>query len=396
MTTNFDEIIERRNTNCLKYDFAKERKMPEDVLPLWVADMDFCTPTPVVEALKKSVEHGIFGYSDTKNDYFQTLESWFLKRHNWKIQREWLVKCPGIVYALAMGVQAFSKKGDAILIQPPVYYPFSGVIRANKRKLVTNSLIEKNGRYEIDFVDFEKKIRKHDVKCFILCNPHNPVGRVWTKDELIRMGDICKRYKVIVIADEIHQDFIYVGHKHEVFANVKEEFAALTVTCTAPSKTFNLAGLQTSNIFIANPKLKRKFKKQIEKSGYSQLNNLGLVACQAAYTHGEVWLEELKAYLFANLDFAWEFIRMKMPEIKLIEPQGTYLIWLDFRALGLSEAAIEDMIVNEAKLWLDGGTMFGKEGKGFQRINIACPRATLEEALNRLYKAYLNLDKKKI
>lgn len=388
MGTNFNEIIERRNTDCLKYDFAKERNMPEDALPLWVADMDFRVPKPVVEALKQRIVHGIFGYSDAKMDYFETLEKWFSQRHHWKVRREWLVKCPGVVYALATAVRAFTKKGDAILIQPPVYYPFSGVVRVNKRKLITSALVERKGKYEIDFKDFEKKIRKNKVRCFILCNPHNPVGRVWTKEELLRIGEICEKYKVIVIADEIHQDFIYSGHQHTVFADVKESFASFTVTCTAPSKTFNLAGLQISNIFIANPKLKRKFKKQMEKSGYSQLNTLGLVACKAAYAHGEEWLEELKAYLFANLDFVWEFIRSKMPKIKLIEPEGTYLLWLDFRELGLSAKELENLIVNDAKLWLDAGTMFGEEGLGFQRINIACPLATLEQAMNQLYGAY--------
>lgn len=388
MPFNFDERIARKNTNCIKYDFAKERNMPEDVLPLWVADMDFRAPKPVLHAISAAVSHGIFGYSETKEDYFLTLKQWFLKRHDWEIEKKWLVKCPGIVFAIAMAVRAFTRENEAVMIRPPVYYPFSQVVEKNHRRLITNPLVLKEGRYEIDFVDFEEKIKANHVKCFILCNPHNPVGRVWTKEALIRMGNICKKYDVVVISDEIHQDFIYSGHKHKVFASLQEDFKDFTVTCTAPSKTFNLAGLQISNIFIANATLRRRFRNEIDKSGYSQLNTLGLVACQAAYRDGEAWLEALKVYLQENLQFIRSFLQEKMPEVKLIEPEGTYLIWLDFRWFGWSEERLEQFIVEEAKLWLDKGTMFGMEGLGFQRINIACPRAILEQAMNQLYEAY--------
>lgn len=384
MKYNFDEIIDRRNTNSLKYDFALERNKPSDVLPLWVADMDIKTPFEVREALKKSAEHGIFGYSDVKIEYFNTLHTWFKTKFAWDTKPEWLVKTPGVVFAICTAIRAFTEEGDAVLIQRPVYYPFSLSIKDNERKLVNNPLIYKGGKYEIDFVDFEQKIINNDVKLFILCSPHNPVGRVWSKEELIKIGDICVKHNVLVVADEIHEEFIYKGFKHHVFANLKPEFNKIAITCTAPSKTFNLAGLQISNIFIANAEIRHKFKKEIIKTGYCELNAMGLVACQTAYAHGQDWLEQLKVYLAQNLDFTRKFLAEKIPQIKLVEPQGTYLIWLDCSALHLDDKALEDLIINKAKLWLDAGTMFGSEGSGFQRINITCPRATLEKALLQL------------
>ena len=384
MKYNFDEIIDRRNTNSLKYDFAIERNKPSDVLPLWVADMDIKTPFEVREALKKSAEHGIFGYSDVKIEYFNTLHEWFNTNFAWDTKPEWLVKTPGVVFAICTAIRAFTEKGDAVLIQRPVYYPFSLSIKDNERKLVNNPLVYKDGKYEIDFVDFEQKIIDNDVKLFILCSPHNPVGRVWSEEELIKIGDICVKHNVLVVADEIHEEFIYEGFKHHVFANLKPEFSEIAITCTAPSKTFNLAGLQVSNIFIANADIRHKFKKSMIQTGYCESNSMGLVACQAAYAHGRDWLDQLKVYLAQNLDFTRKFLAEKIPQIKLVEPQGTYLIWLDCSALNLDDKALEDLIVNKAKLWLDAGIMFGPEGSGFQRINITCPRATLEKALLQL------------
>ncbi|MFU0827471.1 MAG: Cystathionine beta-lyase PatB [Lachnoclostridium sp.] len=384
MKYDFNIITDRKNTNSIKYDFAVERGMDPDVLPLWVADMDFPTVPEVIEALVKASRHGIFGYTEVKDDYFQVLKSWFKSHYQWDIDRKWLVKTPGVVFAIAMAVRAFTKKNDAVLIQRPVYYPFSEVIKTNERVLINNPLVYQDGKYRMDYMDFEEKIVKNHVKLFILCNPHNPVGRVWSKDELIQLGDICVKHNVLIVSDEIHGDFIYPGHKHTVFASLKPEFFERTITCTAPSKTFNLAGLQVSNIFIGNPKLKALFKAEIAKSGYSQLNTMGLIACQAAYRYGEDWLNELKEYLYQNLQYTKEFLEKYIPEVKLVEPEGTYLIWLDFNNLGLSEEELEDFIVKKAKLWLDGGTMFGPEGKGFQRVNIACPRETLSRALYQL------------
>ncbi|HOK42364.1 MAG TPA: MalY/PatB family protein [Thermoclostridium caenicola] len=387
MQETFDTIIDRKNTDSIKYDFAVRRGLPEDVLPLWVADMDFRTPPCVIEALVEKSRHGIFGYSDTREDYFEVLHDWFSRQFGWQIRPEWLVKTPGVVYAICAAIRSLTNEGDAVLIQEPVYYPFSGSIRANGRKLVINQLVYSEGKYNIDFDDFEEKIIRNKVKLFILCSPHNPVGRVWTKEELLKLGDICLKHGVIVVADEIHADFTYPGHRHQVFVNLKPEFSDITITCTAPTKTFNLAGLQISNIFIANQAIRRKFKQEIVRSGYSQPNIMGIVACRAAYKDGGPWLEELKQYLKGNLDYLREFLEQRLPRIKLVEPEGTYLVWLDCSALGLDDNALEDFIVNKARLWLDSGTMFGAGGEGFQRINIACPRAILEQALTRLESA---------
>lgn len=387
MNYNFDEVIDRKNTNSIKHDFHDRRGIPADAIPLWVADMDFRTPDSVVEALVESSRHGIFGYSEIRENYFLTLQKWFMDNYEWDIQPSWLVKTPGIVFAIAMAIRAFTREGDAVMIQKPVYYPFSEVIIDNGRTLINNSLVYNNGTYSMDFDDFEAKIVENRVKLFVLCNPHNPVGRVWTRDELLKLGDICLKHGVVVVSDEIHADFIYSGHRHLVFANLKPEFEDITVTCTAPSKTFNLAGLQVSNIFIKNRELKAGIKGEMAKAGYSQLNTMGLVACQAAYEHGREWLRQLKIYLSGNLSFIRNFLAERLTQIKLVEPQGTYLIWLDFRELGLNNAELEKLIVNDAKLWLDSGVMFGDEGRGFERINIACPRSILEKAFLQLEEA---------
>lgn len=391
MVYNFDEIIERKGTNSLKYDFSVERGKQKDILPLWVADMDFRTPPAVIKALKASVEHGIFGYSESKQSYFEAIYNWYKTQFGWEIEPFWLVKTPGVVYAIATAVRALTDEGDAVMIQRPVYYPFSETILANHRKLINNALVYKNGTYHIDFKDFEKKIIENRVKLFILCSPHNPVGRVWSKEELIKIGDLCMKYGVIVVSDEIHSDFTYKGNQHYIFASLKSEYLNNSIICTAPSKTFNLAGLQVSNIFIANQKIKRKFREEIGRTGYSQLNSMGLVACQAAYKYGAPWLDELMKYLEGNLNFVRNFLLEHLPEIKLVEPQGTYLIWLDFQRINLTEEELEDLIENKANLWLDDGRMFGSEGKGFQRMNIACPRMILKRALLQLEKAVKDL-----
>jgi cystathionine beta-lyase len=387
MNYDFDQIIDRKGTNSLKYDFTAERGKPQDILPLWVADMDFKTPSQVTDALTKAVQHGIFGYSDSKQEYFDAVYQWFSKRFGWEIEPKWMVKTPGVVYTIAAAIRAFTKEGDAILIQQPVYYPFSQTIKANNRELVNNSLLYKDGEYTIDFDDFEAKIVNHQVKMFILCSPHNPVGRVWREAELIRLGDICIKHGVLILSDEIHCDFTYKGTKHFIFTSLKPEYKDHAVVCTAPSKTFNLAGLQLSNIFIANRELKKKFLEEMNRTGYSQVNGLGIVACQAAYESGEEWLESLIEYLTGNLNYIRDFLAENLPKVKLVEPQGTYLAWLDFHELGLSNEEVEELVVQKAKLWLDGGTMFGAEGENFQRVNIACPREVLKKALNQLKQA---------
>ena len=384
---NFDKIIDRRNTRCLKYDFAVERNMPADVLPLWVADMDFETSSYIEDAIIERAKHAIYGYSEVKTPYFDILKKWMQKHHDWDIQRKWLVKTPGVVFALAMAVKAYTEPGDAVLIQQPVYYPFSEVIKDNGRNVVSNTLyLGEDNRYHIDFEDFEQKIVDNKIKLFLLCNPHNPVGRVWTKEELTRLGDICVKHHVTVVSDEIHEDFVFKG-KHQVFANIKKEYEEITVTCTAPSKTFNIASLMISNILIPNPELKRKFKHQMDAAGISQLNVLGLVACEAAYEHGEEWYQAMKAYVKENIEFVKQYVEEQLPGVHMVEHEGTYLVWLDFRGTGLSVEELDDKIINQAKLWLDSGKIFGSCGEGFQRINVACPRKVLEEALERIKNA---------
>ena len=381
---DFDTIVDRKNTYSLKYDFAKERNMPEDALPLWVADMDFKVSSYIQEALLKQAEHGIFGYSDVKEQYFEVLKQWMHRHHDWDVESDWLIKTPGIVFALAMAVKAFTNEGDGVLIQQPVYYPFSEVILDNGRRVVSNTLKQdESGKYRIDFEDFEEKIVNEKIKLFFLCNPHNPVGRVWSPEELTRIGDICYKHHVIVVSDEIHADFVFQG-KHQVFVNLKEEYKEISFVATSPSKTFNIAGLQVSNIFIPNPKLRHKIRKQIDAAGYSQLNVMGLVAAKAAYEHGEEWYQAMHRYISENIAYTREFIRERIPKVKLVENEGTYLLWLDFRELNLSANELEDLIIKEAKLWLDSGRIFGEAGIGFQRINLACPRKTLTEALTRL------------
>lgn len=387
MPVDFDTVPNRRGTNCFKYDFAREMGMPEDVLPLWVADMDFPTAPAVLERLHALAEHGIFGYTGVKDAYFSAVHNWYAQRFGWETQRSWLVTTPGVVFAIAIAIRAFTQKGDAILIQQPVYYPFADKVTENDRQLVVNPLILKNGRYEMDFADMERKIADNHVKMLLLCSPHNPVGRVWTKEELLRVGEICQKHGVLVVSDEIHADFTYAGHTHRVFASVKSEFANFTITCTAPSKTFNLAGLQNSNIFIPNRQLRHAYKKELSACGCGGTNCMGMAACQAAYEAGADWLEQLKQYLAGNLAYVRQFLREKLPDIALIEPEGTYLVWLDLRKLGLTEQQQRQLIVQDAKLWLDTGTLFGQGGEGFERINIACPRATIEQAMQRLERA---------
>ncbi len=381
---DFDREIERRGTGCIKYDCAVERGMPEDVLPLWVADMDFETSSYVLDALRERLNHGIFGYTEEIPGYFESVRDWMQRHHDFAVEKSWLVKTPGVVFALAMAIQAYTEPGDAVLIQQPVYYPFAGVIRDNGRQMITNTLyLGEDNRYHIDFEDFEQKLTEHRVKLFFLCSPHNPVGRVWSKEELIRLGDICLRHQVIVVSDEIHGDFVFQG-KHHVFADLKEEYADFSVICTSPSKTFNLAGLSLSNIFIPNEDLRKRFRKAMDAAGVSELNVMGQVACVAAYRQGEEWYQAMMRYVGDNIAFIKAYVEENLPGVRMVTHEGTYLVWLDFTGLGLSEAALEHKIVHEAKLWLDGGGMFGAGGAGFQRINVACPRKLLQEALERI------------
>lgn len=384
---NFDEIIDRKNTSSLKFDFGIERKGRDDLLPMWVADMDFKLPNEIIEDIEKRVSHGIFGYTDPKDDYKKALRNWLLERHSIEIEDDWNTVVPGIVYAIATTIRALTKPGDTVLIQQPVYYPFMETIKLNNRKVVNNQLIYRNDHYEIDFEDFEKKIIEEGVRLFLLCSPHNPVGRVWTRDELIRMADICLKHNVFIFADEIHSDFIYRGFKHTSILTLGEKYIKKTVLGTSPSKTFNIAGLQVANIIIPDPDIRSSFKRENEAAGYSQGSVLGMTATISAYTKGKQWLDELLDYLEGNLNFVRDFLKEKLPEIKLIEPEGTYLIWLDFSKITDSHKELEKLIVDDAKLWLDSGVIFGRETALFERINIACPRKILKQAMEQLYEA---------
>lgn len=381
---DLDTVINRKNTSSLKYDFASERKMPEGVLPLWVADMDFKTSSYVEDALAKRSHHAIFGYSESKDDYFDAVYGWMERHHGFCPEKEWLIKTPGVVFALAMAVKAYSSPGDFVLIQNPVYYPFSEVIIDNGRKVMSSDLfIGSDGRYHIDFADFEKKITDHDIKLFLLCSPHNPAGRVWSAGELSRLGNICLEHGVTVVSDEIHEDFVFKG-KHHVFCEVRKEFRDICVIATSPSKTFNLAGLMISNIFIPDEKLRKRFKKEVSAAGISQLGVMGLDAVKAAYTYGDEWYEAMLSYVKGNIDFTGDFVKERLPGVNMTDLEGTYLIWLDFNDTGLCQYEIDDLIINKAGLWLDSGRIFGSAGVGFQRINAACPRSILKEALERI------------
>lgn len=384
---NFDQLVDRRGTHSLKYDFAEARGRKADILPLWVADMDFRTSSFVQDALCRQVEHGVYGYTESDDEYYNAVNAWMERRHGWKIEKGWIVKTPGIVFALAMAVKAYTEPGDYVLIQNPVYYPFREVIEANDREVADNVLVQKkDGSYEIDFEDFERQIVEKHVKLFLFCSPHNPVSRVWTKEEIERLGDICLKHHVIIVSDEIHADFVFEG-KHQVLVDLKEEYKDITVTCTSPGKTFNLAGLQISNIVILNEALRKAFHHQVTAAGYSQVGAPGIFALIAAYTEGEEWYQAMKQYVKSNIDFTHNWIKENLPQIKVTKTEGTYLVWMDFRALGLSDSELKDLIEKKAEVWLDGGEIFGESGRGFERINVACQRETLVEALNRIKKA---------
>jgi cystathionine beta-lyase len=382
---DFNLVIDRRGTYSIKHDPAAYG-MPDDILPMWVADMDFQAPPCVAAALEERVRHGVYGYSRPDEGYFDAAAGWLERRFGWRVRREWLVITQGVVNAIHIAIKALGEPGDGVVIQQPVYYPFEQAVRNTGRRLLVNELVYSNGLYSIDFDDFEDKIKQ--AKLFILCSPHNPVGRVWTRDELERMGGICLRYGVTVISDEIHQDFVYPGRRHIVFAGLDPGLEGLTVTCTAPSKTFNLAGLPLSNIFIQNKELRDRFIREYANCGLGQPGVMSIAACKAAYEAGEEWLDELLLYLGGNVSMIREFLQARVPKIRLVEPEGTYLAWLDCTGLGFSAKELDDLVVQKAKLWLDGGDMFGASGAGFQRLNTASPRSILHNALTRLESAF--------
>ena len=388
MQYDFDTPIDRTHTWSIKHDFKKENGKADDILPLWVADMDFRSPDSVVEALKKAVDHGIFGYSRADESYFDAVAAWYQKRHHLTLQPEWMTCTPGIVFALSIAVRAFTQEGDAVLIQPPVYHPFSRAILRNKRTLVENPLVLKDGHYEMDLEELEQKVLDEHVKLLILCNPHNPVGRVWTREELTALADICLRHHVYVISDEIHGDFVWQGHEQTPYASISEEACLHSMMCTAPSKTFNLAGMATSNLFIPDPEMRRKFRSELLDVGQENMNRLGLFACRAAYEGGGEWLDQLIGYLAGNLALVRDFCKNRVPQIQLIEPEGTYLAWLDCRELGMTDDELMAFFSNEAKVWLDPGTHSGEQGSGFMRFNLGSSRSVIAQALDQIEAAW--------
>ena len=388
MQYDFDTPIDRTHTWSIKHDFKKENGKADDILPLWVADMDFRSPDSVVEALKKAVDHGIFGYSRADESYFDAVAAWYQKRHHLTLQPEWMTCTPGIVFALSIAVRAFSQEGDAVLIQPPVYHPFSRAILRNKRTLVENPLVLKDGHYEMDLEDLEQKVLDEHVKLMILCNPHNPVGRVWTREELTALADICLRHHVYVISDEIHGDFVWRGHEQTPYASISEEACLRSMMCTAPSKTFNLAGMATSNLFIPDPEMRRKFRSELLDVGQENMNRLGLFACRAAYEGGGEWLDQLIGYLAGNLALVRDFCKNRVPQIQLVEPEGTYLAWLDCRELGMTDDELMAFFSDEAKVWLDPGTHSGEQGSGFMRFNLGSSRSVIAQALDQIEAAW--------
>lgn len=388
MQYDFDTPIDRTHTWSIKHDFKKENGKADDILPLWVADMDFRSPDSVVEALKKAVDHGIFGYSRADESYFDAVAAWYQKRHHLTLQPEWMTCTPGIVFALSIAVRAFTQEGDAVLLQPPVYHPFSRAILRNKRTLVENPLVLKDGHYEMDLEELEQKVLDEHVKLMILCNPHNPVGRVWTREELTALADICLRHHVYVISDEIHGDFVWQGHEQTPYASISEEACLHSMMCTAPSKTFNLAGMATSNLFIPDPEMRRKFRSELLDVGQENMNRLGLFACRAAYEGGGEWLDQLIGYLAGNLALVRDFCKNRVPQIQLVEPEGTYLAWLDCRELGMTDDELMAFFSNEAKVWLDPGTHSGEQGSGFMRFNLGSSRSVIAQALDQIEAAW--------
>jgi cysteine-S-conjugate beta-lyase len=388
MHYDFDTVIERCNTNSVKWDFCRELFGSTEVLPMWVADMDFQVPQPVIEALRAVAEHGVFGYPRATSSYYESVIDWMKNRHNWDVNKEWITCTPGVVPALNWLVKAFTKPGDKVLLQAPVYPPFFKAIENNGCQVVNNPLKLEDGQLLMDFVDLEEKLSQ-GVKVMLLCSPHNPGGRVWSREELEQVGKLCLKYGVIVVADEIHHDLVFKGFRNTCFATLSKELAENCVVCTAPSKTFNLAGLQVANIIIPNPKLRSALRQVIEVNGHYEPSIFGLKGVEAAYRHGEDWLEQLMAYLEGNLDYLIDYFEANIPQVKVIRPQGTYLVWLDFRDLGMETKALQRFLHQQAKIGLNSGHTFGQGGEGFQRMNIACPRKILAEGLTRLAQAVL-------
>ena len=384
MRYDFDKTVDRRGTDCLKYDFAVERGKPEGVLPLWVADMDFQTAPAIIEKIEKTAAHGIFGYTDTKDNYYRAVSGWYERHFQWRPEKEWLVKTPGIVFALAAAVRAYTKEGDGVLLQQPVYYPFSEVIRDNDRRIVNSPLKLKGGHYEIDFDDLEKKLADPQTTLMIFCNPHNPIGKIWDRKTLARIGALCARHHVTVISDEIHCDLCAPGKEYVPFASVNETNERICVTCVSASKAFNLAGLQSACIIAADPFLRHRVWRGLNTDEAAEPNVFACDAAIAALTQGEAWLDELRVYLQQNREAAESFLKRELPKMKAVPAEATYLLWLDLGAYDIDVEAFCAFLYEEEGLKVAYGGEYGEQGKDFLRINMAVPRSRLMEGLRRL------------
>ncbi|OFI39514.1 aspartate aminotransferase [Arthrobacter sp. SW1] len=391
----FDEVVDRRNTNCMKWSYKDRLLAPDeaaaDPLPMWVADTDFKAPQAVIDALHEAVDHGIFGYpGGATSSYVDAVTAWQAKRFGWEVPAEWVMQTAGIITTLKTAVQAFSSPGDSVLIQPPVYAHFHDDVRMNGRHLALAPLERTEDGYRFNAATFEAAIRP-DTKIFILSHPHNPTGNVWSEEELRTMGEICARHGVLVISDEIHQDLIInPAKRHIPFASLGEEFARNSVTCTAPSKTFNLPGLQSANVFVPDRRLREELARQYERNMFPLVNVLGMVAAEAAYTHGEPWLEEMLGYLRGNHSHFAQSVNEALPQLKVLPADSLYLAWMDCRGLGMEAAELDKFMLTKARLWLDKGQKFGIEGHGYMRVNLGCSRSTVDEAIRRLTAAVNN------
>lgn len=379
MKYDFDEQISRRGTDSYKWDSAES----EHVLPMWVADMDFPTAPAIVDALKKRIEHGIFGYTRVSESYYKVVTDWFSRRHNWTVNREWIIYTSGVVPAVSAIIKALTVPGDKVLVQTPVYNCFFSSIRNNGCEMVSSPLCYADNTYTIDYEDLECKAADPKVKIMLLCNPHNPAGRVWKREELVRIGAICIRHGVTVVSDEIHCELVFPGHRYTPFASISEDFLRHSVTCLSPSKAFNIAGLQIANIVCADANRRSKIDRAINDNEVCDVNPFGVIATQAAYNEGEKWLDQLIEYLHANYLYMREFCREHLPEFPVTVLEGTYLVWMDCRKLGLPSEELERQLMEQGDLWLNAGIMYGMEGEGFMRWNIACPRTTLIDGLTR-------------
>lgn len=381
MKYNFDEIINRRNHYSKKWTDLDECN--GEVLPMWIADMDFRVADEILEALKKPINDGVLGYNYLPDSFFESIINWVEENHNWKIEKEWLIFSPGVVPGINIALNAFSKENDGILIQPPVYPPFYRVIENNKRKAIENPLVYDEGKYKMDLSNFNNKINEN-TKIALLCNPHNPVGRVWRKEELEDFGNACIDNNILIVSDEIHCDMAFKGYKHIPFASVSDKFAMNSITFMAPSKTFNIAGLFASVAIIPNEEIRNKYCITVETMELTHTNIFGAVGFEAAYNYGKAWLEEALVYIENNADFAVDYIERNIPQIKAYKPDGTFLLWLDFTALGKTSEEIDDILINKGRIRLNNGADYGTGGEKFFRLNIGCSRKTLEEGLKRI------------